>query len=35
MKNLLKKLVEEAYGEVVKIYEKMKMQIEGCVHEIN
>ncbi len=35
MKNLLKKLVEEAYGEVVKIYEKAKMQIEGCEHEIN
>jgi hypothetical protein len=28
-------LVEEAYGEVVKIYEKAKMQVEGCVHEIS
>ncbi len=35
MQNLLKKLVEEAYGEVVKIYEKAKMQVEGCVHEIS
>jgi hypothetical protein len=35
VKKLLKKLVEEAYGQVVKIYEKVKMQVEGCMHEIN
>jgi hypothetical protein len=28
VKNLLKKLVEEAYGKVVKIYEKVKMQVD-------